>query len=263
MNLVILSRKEVADGRRIVLADRRAAHIADVLHPAPGNAIRVGVEGGKVGTATVAEIADGKVTLEAPHLTRNPPAPWFDIVLAVPRPKVLHRLWAPLASLGVRRIILVNAAKVEKFYFDTHWLAPDAYVPLLLEGLEQASTTTLPEVLVRRAFRPFVEDEVARDYADAPKFVAHPRLGGDGCAVTGFSQNPAPGAPLPLVAVGPEGGWTDFELDLLFKADFKPLTLGDRALRTDIACAALAGALAGAFCSRNQDLPTANPPPSA
>ena len=248
MNLILLEGEELRNGADIVLTGRRAAHIVEVLRARPGDALRVGVLGGKVGRATVVAVAGGSVTLSAPALDTTPPAPWFDLALAIPRPKVLHRLWAPLAALGVRRIELLNAAKVERFYFDTHWLEESSYAPLLAEGLEQAGTTQMPTVTVRRAFRPFVEDVVPTLYAGAPKFVAHPRVGAS-APLPSFSQSPAPGTPLPLVAIGPEGGWTDFEIGLLEKAGFQPFTLGARVLRTDTACAAICGALCGARIS--------------
>lgn len=244
MNLVLFSESEISNGS-ITLSDRRSEHIANVLNPKPGDRIRIGIIGGMAGTAVFDGEENGIVRLVDPVFDVTPPLPWFDIMLAVPRPKVLHRLWAPLASLGARRIVLVNAAKVEKYYFDTHWLSPETYIPLLMEGLEQASTTAMPEVVIKRSFRKFVEDDVPREWPDSPKFVAHPRISGKSAITTGYSQ-PEPDAPLPLVAIGPEGGWTDFELELLFKAGFAPLSLGVRALRTDIACAAIAGALAGA-----------------
>ena len=247
MNLILLEEGEAAS-REAALDGRRAQHIREVLRARPGDVLRVGAVGGPVGTARVVSLDAAGVVLGDLRLDAAPPAPWFDLVLAVPRPKVLHRLWAPLASLGVRRIALVNAAKVERFYFDTHWLDPAAYAPLLREGLEQAGATAVPEVSLHRAFRPFVEDDVPRLFPDAPKFVAHPRLGPQAPAPA-FSTNPPPGSPLPLVAVGPEGGWTDFELGLLQKAGFIPLTLGVRPLRTDVACAAVAGALGGASVS--------------
>ena len=52
-----------------------------------------------------------------------PPRPAVDLLLAVPRPKVMRRLWAQIAALGVGQIILTNAGKVERNYFDTHILS--------------------------------------------------------------------------------------------------------------------------------------------
>ena len=240
MNMILLEPGQCREGEPVALDPRQSAHVLGVLHPRPGDSLRVGVVGGRRGSARVLGAADGLVTLAPPELDATPPRPWFDLILAMPRPKVLHRLWAPMASLGVRRIYLTNAAKVEKFYFDSHWLSEATYGPLLREGLEQSCTTALPEVEIVRLFRPFIEDVVPVAHGDAPKFVAHP---GASAPAPRFSRDPAPGAALPLIAVGPEGGWTDFELALLETSGFCRLSLGPRPLRTGVALCAIAGAI--------------------
>lgn len=244
MNLILLEPGELDGAGQITLRKRQADHVLEVLHSRPGDTLRVGAIDGKTGHATVVEAAPGRVAISRPMLDAIPPRPWFDLLLAMPRPKVLHRMWAPMASLGARDIYLANAAKVEKFYFDSHWLSPETYKPLLLEGLEQACATAMPRVEIVRRFRPFVEDEVPRRFANAPKLVAHPR---SVAAPPRFPADPPEGAPLPLLAIGPEGGWTDFELELLEKAGFAPFSIGPRVLRTDVALPAIAGAIAKAM----------------
>ena len=42
-----------------------------------------------------------------------------------------------------------------------------------------------------------------------------------------------------LLAVGPEGGWVDFEIDKFIEQSFVPVSMGERVLRTDTAVVAL------------------------
>ena len=100
------------------------------------------------------------VALDCVLEAEAPPRPRVDLLLAVPRPKVMRRLWAQLAALGVSRIILTNAERVERPYFDTHVLTPECYRPLLIEGLQQARDTRLPLVSIHRRFKVLVEDEL-------------------------------------------------------------------------------------------------------
>ena len=53
-----------------------------------------------------------------------------------------------------------------------------------------------------------------------------------------------------LLAVGPEGGWTPFELELLAQHGFEAVSWGPRALRTDTACAVLLGLVHAGFAQR-------------
>ena len=252
MNRILYADGECDAEHRLVLRDRRAAHILNVLRAGAGDTLRVGRIDGPVGTACVETASAGEVRLRV-ALDGAAPEPWIDLLLAVPRPKVLGRLWAQLAALGVGRIILINAARVERCYFDTHWLDPAVYTPLLTEGLEQAGATRLPEVRICRRFKAYVEDELARDYAGSPKFLAHPGPAA-GTAVAAMSETAQPvvngaaaagsgGPPRPLLAIGPEGGWTSYELEQLETRGFMRLSLGPRTLRTDTACIALLGRL--------------------
>lgn len=245
MNLILLEQDE-RDQDIITLTGRRAEHILKVLRPTTKSTLRVGYTEGQVGESQILKLSEKTVTISKPTNLKAPPAPWFDLLLAVPRPKVLHRIFAPLASMGLRRLVLINAAKVERCYFDTHYIKEISYLPLLREGLEQAGTTAMPEVIVRQSFKPFVEDELGDIFPTRTRLLAHPRLGLT-TPLTPFSQNPPTTTNLPLIAIGPEGGWTQFEIDLLLKHNFTPLTIGDRALRTDIACYSIIGALAGAY----------------
>jgi 16S rRNA (uracil1498-N3)-methyltransferase len=236
VNLILLEAAALQDGRA-ALEGAQARHALDVLRVSHGQEIRVGVVDGAMGTARVARIEPGRVELEC-TLGAAPPAPDVDLLLALPRPKVMRRLWAQLAALGVGRIILTNAARVERNYFDTHVLDGSCYRPLLIEGLQQAQDTHLPLVSIHRRFRPFVEDELDALVPSGARLVAHPAR--DATPIAGAWP---PGAARVLLAVGPEGGWDDFELRLLGERGFSPVSLGARTLRADTACIALLAAL--------------------
>jgi len=246
VNLILLEAGAVRDGGRgggpnrsaeAVLEGRQARHAIDVLHVTAGQEIRIGVVDGAIGTGRVMRVETDCVELQC-ALGEVPPEPDVDLLLALPRPKVMRRLWAQLAALGVSRIMLTNAARVERNYFDTHVLDPVFYRPLLVEGLQQAQDTRLPRVSIHRRFRPLVEDDLdALSNADL-RLVAHPSA-----KATPIGGAWPHSASRVLLAVGPEGGWDDFELGLLSELQFKLVNLGARTLRADTACVALLAAL--------------------
>ncbi len=235
MNLLLLQPNEVGADGVAVLAGRRLEHAREVLRVQHGETLKVGVKGAQVGTATVlegpAETLRLRVMLDAPP----PPRAGISLVLAIPRPKALKRVLPAVASLGVDRVVLVNAAKVEKSYFDSKVLAPEFIEGLLELGLEQARDTVPPRVEVRERFRPFVEDELGAWAGPGRRLVPHPT------AESGVPRVPAK-EPL-VVAIGPDGGWTDFEVELLAKQGFTPISLGPRILRVEVAVPAIIGAL--------------------
>lgn len=233
MNLILIDSSELDDSGFAVLSDHRARHIADVLKTPEGGSVQIGLIDGPKGRAVVREQHSNRVVLECAFDDTIPPRPAVDLLLALPRPKVMRRLWAPIASLGVGRIVLTNAARVERNYFDTHVLQPETYRPLLIEGLQQARDTRVPEVLIRRQLKPFIEDEMDALFPGSQRLMADPE------AKTGFRDMEIRPGDRVLLAVGPEGGWVDYERDVLARRGFRAFRVGPRILRTDTACIAL------------------------
>ncbi|MDD2240766.1 MAG: RsmE family RNA methyltransferase [Kiritimatiellae bacterium] len=245
MNLILLESDEVQADGTALLSGHRARHIREVLKTAPGEEIQMGVIDGLLGIATVLDEGP-PLRVQCRFNPDIPPLPCVDLLLAMPRPKVMNRLWPVLASLGVGRILISNAWKTERHYFDTHILRPDHIRKGLIEGLQQARDTRLPKVSVHRQFKKLVEDDLDAFGPYAARFAAHP--GAQGCALTPVAER------LPdervLLAVGPEGGWTPFELDLLAAHGFTTLSWGPRTLRTDTACSVLLGLIHAVESSR-------------
>ncbi|MCB9560862.1 MAG: RsmE family RNA methyltransferase [Kofleriaceae bacterium] len=248
MNLLLLDPGELtgaADGV-VVLADRRARHLCTVLGVTVGQRLRAGLVGGALGDAEViaVERADGdapRVTVRfAAAAAVTPAAPPIDLVVAIPRPKVLPRLLENAAACAVRRIDLVNAWRVDKSYLDSPRLAPDAVALAVRLGAEQGVTTRLPEVVVHRRLMAYLDDALPAVHPPgARRLLAHPR---DAVAV---ERAVPPGCVDPVVvALGPEGGWIARELDTFVARGFTAVHLGDAVLRTEAAVTAALAQLA-------------------
>ncbi|HOX44084.1 MAG TPA: RsmE family RNA methyltransferase [Myxococcota bacterium] len=245
MNLLLLEPGELGPDGRVELADRRAVHAREVLGARPGTRLRAGLLAGPLGEAEVLSDDGRRLVLRFRAGAPPPPRPAVDVLLALPRPKVLRRLLAPLAALGVGRLMLTNAWKVERDYFDTHVLGAAALGAELRLGLEQAQDTWLPEVSVHKHLRALLEDELDGLCPGALRLVADPSGRERLHAAT------AAGAAARLVlAVGPEGGWIERELELLARHGFRLVGLGPRPLRTDVACLALVALAHDALAAR-------------
>jgi 16S rRNA (uracil1498-N3)-methyltransferase len=234
VNVILCEPTELGADGSVRLTGDRARHVLRVLKAGVGQQVRVGVVDAAMGVGTVRRIDGDTVEVACAFESTVPPAPPVDILIALPRPKVMRRLWAPLAALGVGRIVLTNAARVERQYFDTHVLDAGTYRPLLVEGLQQARDTRVPVVSVHRQFRVLVEDELDGLCPQQTRLVAQP-----GAQGTVADRLRARGSDRVLLAIGPEGGWNDFELELLQARGFHTMGLGPRTLRTDTACIAV------------------------
>jgi len=237
MNLILIDSAEVSSKREIYLEDARALHIRNVLRAQPGDTVRVGILNGPMYQAVLLKQDTAGVCLSLPEssISPPPPRPRVDLLLALPRPKVMKRLWAILASMGVGRIILTNAWKVERNYFDTHILQPSAIRSGLLEGLQQACDTRLPEVTLYRQLGACLQEEDKNFSAYTARLVAHPGAGQNMAAT--LAEVP-PDARI-LLAIGSEGGWIPDEIRWLQEKGFSPVSMGNRILRSDVACISL------------------------
>nr|WP_220462375.1 16S rRNA (uracil(1498)-N(3))-methyltransferase [Pseudomonas putida] len=228
--MLLLEEADFVAPDRVVLADRRFTHMQDIHRVAVGDTLRVGRINGLMGSATVVRLAPHEAELEV-GFDQQPPAKLpLTLVLAVPRPKMLRRLFQTVATLGVPRLILVNSYKVEKSFWQTPFLNPETVRENLVLGLEQARDTVLPEVIMEKRFKPFVEDRLPAIADGTLGLVGHP--------------GPYPACPRAVegpvtLAIGPEGGWIPYEVELLGKAGLAPVQLGERILRVETAVTAL------------------------
>ena len=246
MNRILFEKSEIRDGA-CTFSGVRTEHVREVLHGEVGQILKTGELDGPIGTSEIVGLAlDGAVTVRCSH-TAVAPAPWIDIVLAPPRPRIMKRLLPQLAALGVGRIVLVGAEKVEKAFWGAQLLKEAVHRPLLVDGLMQAGTTAVPKITVEKNFRRYVAGgRLDEDFdANRQKFVAHPYGVAQHRPPHPAESSFAPG--VPVLAIGPEGGWTDDEVAMLEDRGFVRYSLGPRILRTDTAVVALVAQLMIAF----------------
>lgn len=262
MNRILFEREAVGKSGEIVrLSGRAAHHILSVLKARPGSILRLGEIGGarynNAELVAVEEQEPGMPVVSVRIGTPTPPlarAP-YDLLLAMPRPKCLTRLLPQIAAFGVRRLFLTAAEKVEKSYWGSTRVREEERRALLLEGLEQSGDTILPEVRIVRRLKPFLEDEIPLLYPSGSRFFAHPDNPGDEhrgsvCLSAGREawhgfREASVSSGEGLLAIGPEGGWSPFEVALFDRLGFHRLSLGERIFRTDTA---VVGLLALADC---------------
>lgn len=230
MNLLLLEPDDLISEDRAVLRGRRLRHLHEVHRAEDGDTLRVGLLGGGMGQGQLLSLDEQQAELSF-NLTSAPPAKLpLTLILALPRPKMLRRVLQTVAAMGVPRIVLVNSVRVEKSFWQTPFLTPEAIREQLILGLEQARDTVLPEVSLEKRFKPFVEDRLPALAAGTLGLTGHP---GE------YPECPRALSEPVTLAIGPEGGWIPYEVEKLAEAGLKPVQLGERILRVEVAVAAL------------------------
>jgi 16S rRNA (uracil1498-N3)-methyltransferase len=238
MNVILINEEEILTDGRVVLQGRRSEHLITVLRCEVGDRLKIGIINGMLGSGRILEIEaspyPGRVVLSISASEPPPEKLGLDLILALPRPIMLKKILAQAASMGVGAIHLINANRVEKSFFNAKLLQVGTYRQYLQHGLEQSVDTGVPQVVVHSRFRPFVEDALPALMADGTRgIIAHP--GGP----SPTALNPEVLKSRLLLAVGPEGGWVEFELAKFREQGFVPVGLGQRILKVDTAVVAL------------------------
>jgi RsmE family RNA methyltransferase len=236
MNIILADAAEVVD-RQLMLTDYRAEHIVKVLRSEIGDRLRVGLINGLRGYGTI--LAQRKkfpfsVVLDLD--LSDPPGdlPPLDLILALPRPIMLKRVLSQVTALGVGTIHLINANRVEKSFWESGVLQPQEYRPHLQHGLEQAIDTRMPEIRLHAKFKPFIED-FCPSLVGAYRYLLLADPAGDHPLVNVIGEKTG----RILLAVGPEGGWVDYEVQKFREQGFLCCTIGERILKVDTAIIAL------------------------
>ncbi|MDO8675899.1 MAG: 16S rRNA (uracil(1498)-N(3))-methyltransferase [Candidatus Omnitrophota bacterium] len=232
MNLILLFDPDFISTNRVRLGGRRFMHVRDIHRAHAGEALSVGVLNGQMGKGTITVMGDDAVEMDVRLEAEPPSALPLTLVMALPRPNVLKRTLVCAASLGIKRIILLNFFRVEKSLWNSSALRPEAVREQLILGLEQGKDTVLPRVDLRERFKPFVEDELPALAKGTLGLVAHPGTG------TPPPQNVR--GPVTLV-IGPEGGLIDYEAEKLTFLGFQMADLGPRILRVEAVLPYLVG----------------------
>ena len=225
MNLLLIDPTDI-NNNQAVICETKSWHILNILKLETGDKIRVGIINGEIGTGKILSTASGRVTIEIDCSIKAPRHPEIQLILAMPRPKVLRRILKCISSTGIKNIYLINCLKVEKSYWQTPLLAQENVNKALVSGLEQSVDTILPKIHLRKLFKPFVEDELSRIAQSTEKLIAHPT-----------AKNPCPASVKNsmTIVIGPEGGFSEYEVAKFEEIDFMRVNIGQRILSVETA----------------------------
>ncbi|MBF0570349.1 MAG: 16S rRNA (uracil(1498)-N(3))-methyltransferase [Candidatus Omnitrophica bacterium] len=242
MNLILLLESDFISSHRVRLSGRRFLHIQDILKAQCGQSLTVGKINGLLGKGTLVHKENDAVELEVNFNQKPPGALPLTLILALQRPPMLKRILFSAAMLGIKKIIILNFNRVEKSLWNSSALKPQSITEQLVLGLEQAKDTLMPEVILKKGFKSFVDDELPALIKGNRALVAHP--GGGDHAITNFNAViPCASTVIPAKAgilnqpitliIGPEGGIIDYEIELLESVGCQTIDLGPRIFRTE------------------------------
>ena len=212
-----------------VIEGKTAHHLAGVLRAQLGQLYELS-DGERIWLGKIERVGRGRVEFAlVEELPVHAPALSLTLLLAVVKFDRFEWAIEKATELGVSTIIPLAAARSEKALLSAAPKRAERWKKILLEASQQSHRVKIPsiEALAKPidAFRKREEAMrlVLSERADAPPLRR---------VLTGAYSKRA------VFVVGPEGGWTDEELDVARRFRFEEVSLGKLILRTETAVAA-------------------------
>ncbi len=234
--MLLLHPDDMINETQAQISGRRLKHLVQTHQITVGKILSAGFIDGLLGTSQILKHDNKKLLLDVSFTQEAPKASPITVILALPRPKSIGRILQSLTSLGIKSIHLINSFRVEKSFWQSTHLNKEVIQKELYLGLEQARDTLLPKVHFHRGFRPFVEDLAPKVIENKRGLLAHPYSQQSLKSLLYQQQDLRPQE---VLAVGPEGGWIDYEIQKFQEIGFFPFCFGERVLKLETALTAL------------------------
>ncbi|MCA9236663.1 MAG: 16S rRNA (uracil(1498)-N(3))-methyltransferase [Planctomycetales bacterium] len=228
MSRRVFSENPISPASVVAIGDSEAHHLLHVLRVKPGDALTLfDGAGGEFAGAVVGKsrnTVDVQVGERLPVERELP----FALTLAAPLPKGDRARWLieKAVEIGVARLVPLQTERSEAGGAK----GGDKLQRYIVEASKQCGRNRLLEIAPAAAW-----DEWLAAAAESRRWVAHP----GGVALCETARQPL--APT-LLAVGPEGGFTDAEIAAAVDAGWDVVGLGPQIMRIETAAIALATA---------------------
>ncbi len=227
MNLLLLQPSQFNSPTNAIASPRQSEHIKKILKLKSGDAITLGKLDGNIGQGII-ENTDNDIQICNIVFDKAPPKTLpVTLLLGMPRPQMLKRILQTVSTMGVRELHLFQSSRVEKSFWQSPSATPEGIHEQLILGLEQGMATQLPKIEKHLRFRPFIEDKLDGIVAEAECFIADPNAESAPHYVDAPTKT--------CLAIGPEGGFIEKEVDMFKARGFTPIHLGSRILKVETA----------------------------
>jgi 16S rRNA (uracil1498-N3)-methyltransferase len=235
-------RRFIADevsGDRAALIGEHADHLVRVLRARVGQDFDIAT-GGVVRSGQISSVSDGRVEFELGEEISGPSQAEITLVLAIFKFDRIEWAIEKCTELGVARIVPVIARRTDAHLAAASAKRVERWQRIARQAAEQSRRDVPPEIAAP------IKLAVALDLAGALRIVlaeseeqtllrdvVKPQTAEDGI----------------VLAVGPEGGWTEGELQSFRQSGWTSASLGNTILRAETAAIAATAVVASALYS--------------
>ena len=215
---------EITAKDNLVLNEETSKHVVQVLRMQNGEQLQLTDGKGNLFTAEIIDNNRKRCAVKIMQTTNCQP-PTTNITIAISPVKNNGRfewLLEKVTEIGVSEIIPLICTRTEKQHFRY-----DRMNGILISAMLQSQQTWLPVL-----YEPAKFNEVINKAAQQQKFIAHCADENNKVQLTAKLLTLSTSK---LILIGPEGDFTQEEIDLALQNNFTPVSLGNTRLRTETA----------------------------
>ena len=208
----------------IILNEETSKHIVQVLRMEISEQIQLTDGKGALATAVITDNNRKRCQVQIIQ-TSNIKPPASNITIAISPVKNSSRFeWflEKATEIGVNEIIPIICSRTEKQHFKFERMQS-----ILISAMLQSQQVWLPELQ-----QPIKFSDAVANTSKQQKFIAHCI---DECSKIQLRIALEDASKSKIILIGPEGDFTNDEINLSLKHNFQPVTLGDTRLRTETA----------------------------
>lgn len=222
MNSICFFENEISDNSIIEFNDsKRVNHIITHLKPEPNDQLKITILNKGIYLAKILELSSSKskIQIEKELFSRTA---LINLAVGLSRPQTIKKVLEHASTFGIKSISLFKAQLSEKSYLQSKIYENEKYLDFIIDGLAQSKTYYqipdfhLSKYLNFNQFKNF-DNKYFLSLNSSDTFLSK--------EVEKLEN--------PLIAIGPERGWTKAEEQKLIENGFHPIGISRSTLRVE------------------------------
>lgn len=223
MNSICFFEDEIIDLDTISFEDaKRLGHVLAHLKSKVSDQVIITILNNGIYTAVITELSPRSCSLKIKQRIERSKMPWLHLLIGLSRPQTVKKVLEHASTLGVASFDLFTAALSEKSYGSSKIYEDQNFQQFMVDGISQSKLFyKLPKFSIEK-------------YLSLDKYTDHKNKFFLSLNTQTIFRCLEPSQLIdPLLAIGPERGWTKDEERKLLEAGFTPIKVSESTLRVE------------------------------
>lgn len=237
MNSVIIENFNKDNKLSFELSKAQSIHLLEIVKVKVGDKLKATILNDCLATIEITKIHDSEKSIWVQILDKKPGINYpITLIIGASRPQTMKKVIEHGTSMGVNEFIIVGTSLTEKSYLSAKIYEKNEFSELATLGLSQSAVFyKMPKISLCQNLKNLPSFSTSKNYILSP--YTHNNI---------LNENIISSHPITL-AIGPERGWTQSELNYFTDKGFRDVCLSASILRVENAALSTLGILNAKF----------------